>query len=265
MKKLEHAIFWIAGAIFLCASLRAVCLQDEIEASAFFGLAAFSFFFPKLTEFKSFQGLGFNVENWEKTQQDANNLLDRLKTLVEVYTRELVEARVQKGRWADAPDWKGINELFTQLTSQHSALQQDLDFSDLKKSMDDWLLYDAVNNVLNAAQNATVTKSVALAQKKISERFPQPISDANGYGEAVQKWREIPARANLSEWRNSSDVAAAALDWISDVRKKLKTDFDIELEVDDKTVTDLEYLSSQHKARPLVYTDKLYDLATYPG
>ncbi len=73
-------------------------------------MAFFSFIYSNISRFKRFKGLGFEAELWEDKQKEAAQLIDRLKAMVTVYTREIVMQKVMQnrysgdGRWAES--WK---------------------------------------------------------------------------------------------------------------------------------------------------------------
>lgn len=65
-------------------------------------MAFFSFFYSRLSQFK---GFGFEAELWEDKTKEAEGLIERLKSVVEISTREIVLTKVMQGRWSDGADW----------------------------------------------------------------------------------------------------------------------------------------------------------------
>jgi hypothetical protein len=65
---------------------RVGCLRDRF----------LQFFYSNLARFKRFKGLGFEAELWEDKQKEAADLIDRLKNVVAIYSREVVMAQVSR-------------------------------------------------------------------------------------------------------------------------------------------------------------------------
>ena len=95
-KHWEQAFFGIVGVAFLAFSFIGLLGGDVAGASATFAMAFFSFIYANISRFKRFKrfkGLGFEAELWEDKQKEAEQLIDRLKAVVSVYTREIVMGR----------------------------------------------------------------------------------------------------------------------------------------------------------------------------
>jgi len=114
-------------------------LRQFQPLSRFFLCALYS----KLTRFKKFKGLGFEAELWEDKQKEAAALIDRLKSIVNIYTRELVMGRVMQGRWGAVYKWADHWRLYDELVMQHSQIGQEIDFSDLRRQVYGLMAYDA--------------------------------------------------------------------------------------------------------------------------
>ena len=138
----EQIFFGIVGLIFLSFSLSGLWTGDVAGASATFAMAFFSFIYANISRFKRFKGLGFEAELWEDKQKEAEQLIDRLKAVVSVYTREIVMGRVKQGRFGSGGNWREHWRVYHEFVDRHSDLGQDIDFSDLKKSMDKYFIFD---------------------------------------------------------------------------------------------------------------------------
>jgi hypothetical protein len=130
--KWEQLFFGLVGLVLLFFSFSRLWAEDLAGASATFAMAFFSFIYSNIARFKRFKGLGFEAELWEDKQKEAEQLIDRLKSVVSVYTREVVLQRVLQGRLSDGSKWQDNWALYDDLVSKHNELGQKIDFSDLK-------------------------------------------------------------------------------------------------------------------------------------
>lgn len=94
----QQIFFGAVGLIFLSFSFYSLYGQDVAGASATFAMAFLCFIYSNVSRFKRFKGLGFEAELWEDKQKEAEHLIDRLKAVVSVYTREVVVQKVMQGR-----------------------------------------------------------------------------------------------------------------------------------------------------------------------
>ena len=135
----ERVLFSVIGLAFILFSLNYMKSSSLVESSAAFGMGFLCFIFSSVSRFKRFKGLGFEAELWEDKQEEAAELIDRFKDIVTIYSREAVMSRVTAGRWDDGLGaWKRRWELFDELTNQHQALGQKVDFRKLKKEVDNY-------------------------------------------------------------------------------------------------------------------------------
>src|SRR5262249_29384759 len=127
-------------------------------------------------------------ELWEDKQKEAADLIERLKNVVSIYTRELILGKVKSGRWGNGPDWKSYWQLYDDLVAQHAILGQRIDFSSLKKMMDDYFLFDMSMPEIEKIRAAAI-KSKTAAMKKIDQEFGSPIRDNEGYSKRLEQYR----------------------------------------------------------------------------
>src|SRR5690606_38058585 len=152
------------------------------------GLGFLSFIYANVARFKRFKGLGFEAELWEDKQKEAADLINQLKNVVSIYTREVVLGKVKAGRLGNGPDWKSHWQLYDDLVTQHGILGQRIDFSDVKKEMDDYFLFDMSMPGINKIREAAL-KGKGAAMEKINQEFGNPIRDIEGYGKRLEQHR----------------------------------------------------------------------------
>lgn len=52
--------------------------------------------------------------------------------------------RVNQNRWTDGEGWESLWELYNDLTSKHPELGQDIDFTNVRRSMETLFIFDMV-------------------------------------------------------------------------------------------------------------------------
>ncbi|KKB10415.1 hypothetical protein VE26_09895 [Devosia chinhatensis] len=257
----ERVLFAAVGLAFLTISFYLILRARIPEGSAVFGLAFLSFIYANVARFKRFKGLGFEAELWEDKQREAAGLIERLRDVVSIYTREVVLGKVQAGRFARGVDWASNWKLFDDLVSKHNELGQKVDLTDVKKVMDDYFLFDMampeINNLRLAAE-----KGKTAARAKIDAEFGSPIRDNEGYSARFAQFRQIPP--NIEDpflISTREDLAAYALKQWKQTKLHLKTDFDVEAEVDVGTINRLRAISELYQSRPVKVTEELISWA----
>ncbi len=130
---------------------------------------------------KKFKGLGFEAELWEDKKKEAETLIERLKDVVTIYTREIVMLKVKDGRWSDGVDWHERWQLFDDLVRQHSTLGQQIDFEPLRKEVEDYFLFDMTMPQWNKCQHR-MNDCIAKASEALNAKYGSPIRDSAGYG-----------------------------------------------------------------------------------
>lgn len=253
----EQTFFGVVGLVFLTFSFTGLLNGDVAGASATFGMAFFSFIYANISRFKRFKGLGFEAELWEDKQKEAEQLIDRLKEVVSVYTREIVMGRVKQGRWANGADWKGHWSVYSELVEKHSDLGQEIDFTDLKRSMDQYFIFD-----MNLRQIEGIRKPIldgkGKARKIIDEEFGSPIKDSEGYSRRLAQLSEIPDELeDMFGIAQKDDLAARILDWGKCCQEKLRENFSVEIEFDDEACEVLADISNLYNAGPIEVTPEL--------
>lgn len=253
----EQAFFGTVGLAFLTFSFVGLLNGDVAGSSATFAMAFFSFFYANISRFKRFKGLGFEAELWEDKQREAEQLIDRLKAVVSVYTREIVMGRVKRGRWGDGEDWSENWNVYSELVEKHSDLGQEIDFTDLKRSMDQYFILDMITPQVDGIRKP-ILDGRNKATKFIQEEFGSPIKDIAGYSGRIGQLNEIPENLeNMFKISQEGDLAARVLDWGKVCQEKLEKNFSVKIEFDVEVIEALEDISRIYRAGPIVVTPEL--------
>lgn len=257
----ERVLFALVGLACLGFSFRYLYYDNITSASATFVVAFFSFIYANLARFKKFKGMGFEAELWEDKQREAADLIERLKNVVSIYTREAVMSKVMRGRLGGGADWKGNWALYDELASQHDALGQKIDFSDLKRRMDGTFLFDVCVPLSQSMQSA-IQNAKTKAQETINKAFGSPITDSAGYSERVKSLHSISYKMDdMYERAEHENIAQEILDKAKAASDSLRKNFAIEPKFDAEVIAKLEKVAALHNKRPIEITGELIALA----
>jgi len=212
---------------------------------------------PNVSRFKRFKGLGFEAELWEDKQKEAADLIERLREVVSIYTREVILGKVTAGRWSGKVDWAGHWKLYDDLVSQHNVLGQKIDFTSVKKVMDDYFLFDMTMPEISRIREST-NEGKGAAREKIAQEFGSPVRDIEGHNRRWEQFRAIPD--DISDpflISTKDDLARHALRILEETKERLKRDFDVDVEIDRIVTERLEAISKLYQSRPVKVTDEL--------
>ncbi|RYF49305.1 MAG: hypothetical protein EOO38_08205 [Cytophagaceae bacterium] len=257
----ERILFGCVGAACLCFTFIFLLRGAVTSASAVFAMAFFSFFYSNLARFKKFKGLGFEAELWEDKQKEAAHLIDRLKSVVSVYTREIVMNNVMRGRWGGSVSWKSRWGLLEELKSQHSELGQNIDFTDLRQEVESVFIFDICTPLASSVRKS-IEAAKTEANKIASERFGSPITDIEGWNRYHEQLRAISSHEDeLFERAKTQNVAEEILRIAREAQRYLAETFSISVQFKDGVLERLEALSTLVSHRPLTITPELISWA----
>jgi hypothetical protein len=256
LSRWERLLFGVVGAAFLFFTFQNLRANNVTAGSALFGMAFFSFFYSNLARFKKFKGLGFEAELWEDKQKEASDLIERLKSIVTVYTHEIVMGSVMRGRFG-ADSWQKRWDLLDRLTGQHTELGQNIDFSETKHDMDSVFIFDICSDACNVI-NQDIQRGLNQARAKTQEKYGSPVTDLAGYNRDNEKLRAITfKRDDLFERARTSNIANEMLIEARAARQLLISSFDITVELDDQAIGRLETTAGVAAKRPITVTPEL--------
>jgi hypothetical protein len=226
-------------------------------------MSFFSFFYSNLTRFKKFKGLGFEAELWEDKQKEAADLIDRLKSIVTVYTREIVMNKVMRNRWSSGKEWQERWEVYDELTGKHAELGQNIDFSSLKREVDRVFIFDMCSPLASSIRRK-IEKAKATSAEKIRSKYSSIVSDIEGHNTDHAKLGEINSKIeDLFGASETEHIAQLILELAEDSKSKLIKWFDTDPEYEDFTIDRLQQISILIQGGPIVVTPKLIDWAEW--
>lgn len=252
---LERAFFVLFGLACFGLGITRI-LQSDVGASAtLFAFGFLSFLYSNVTRFKRFKGLGFEAELWEDKQKEAEDLIERLKNVVTIYTREIVMGQVMAGRWVGTSKWRERFKLFDELVTQHDQLGQKIDFSDLKSRIQKIMIFDGCSQAGNELRLA-VSKANGYLSRTVQSKFGSPIRDTEGYNEEIAKLREITFdNSDLFERVQSENIGQSLLASFREAKDKAQEYFGYTIEEPTNAIDDLEYLSALYERVPFETTE----------
>lgn len=256
----ERVLFGLVGAGLLYLTFQTLRADNIAGGSALFGMAFFSFFYSNLARFKKFKGLGFEAELWEDKQKEAADLIDRLKSIVAVYTHEIVMGSVMRGR-VGADSWQKRWDLFNSLTGQHSDLGQDIDFSTTRAAMDTVMIFDICSKAASKMRRV-IEDGREAARKQIGLKFGSPITDVAGVGQEHAKLRTVVfEHDDLFKRAGIGNIAADLLKDGRTAQLLLHSLFGITVDFAPEVISRLETMETLIDKRPLTITPELVDWA----
>lgn len=259
----ERILFSIFGLSLIGFAFHRI-VQDKIaESGMLFGLGFFSFIYANVSRFKRFKGFGFEAELWEDKQKEASELIERLREVVAIYTREIILAKVTSGRWGSGVSWEDRWKLYDDLISQHKTLGHKIDFSDVKKISDEYFLFDMTWPEYDKIRRA-ILEGKRKANEVIEHEFGSPISDVAGHKLRMDQYRLISEEVdNPLETNTEFNFANACLSAWEDAKSRLKKDFNVEVadKIDPQTIKKLLVISRAYDERPVAVTPELIEWA----
>ncbi|MFW7358320.1 MAG: hypothetical protein ACODTL_20480 [Brucella sp.] len=257
----ERLLFSVIGLILLVHALHLIFDDQITNAGVVFGLGFLSFIYANVSRFKRFKGLGFEAELWEDKKKEAEGLIERLKEVVSIYTREVVLGKVKEGRWSSGASWSERWKLYDDLVTQHNSLGQKLDFSDIKRIMDQYFLFDLSLPKIRTV-NTAIRNGHTSAGQKIDAEFGSPITDSEGYSKRLSQKNSIPTEIrDPFGIAQKGNLAAETLSVWEEASRRLKADFDVDIVLGDDTLQQLREISILYQSRPLKITAELIQQA----
>ncbi|MBO6716874.1 MAG: hypothetical protein JJ913_02835 [Rhizobiaceae bacterium] len=263
----ERTLFAIVGVALGVFGFYYLVLGDVTTSASAFGFSFFSFFYSNLSRFKRFKGLGFEAELWEEKQKEAAKLVQQLKSIVEIYSSEILKEKASTGRWGGSVGrrWANVWELYNRVLRVHSDLGQEIDFSETKKFLDDYFLFDIVIDDVNEI-SMVFSRTEQEAKKLISDEFGSPIKDSKGYSSRLQQLRDVSVERfetfNLVRDRILSDEIFSKMEEFKNGMREL---FGIDVEYPDQVVLSLKEFRTIEKAGSVSVSEMLIQKADKHG
>lgn len=246
-KNWERCFLFLVALTFLTFSIHSFLQAEVTGATAAFVMFFLCLIYGNVSRFKRFKGLGFEAELWEDKQKEAADLIDRLKNIVQVYTREIVMMKVMAGRFSGGSQWPSRWALYEELVGQHDTLGQKIDFLPLKEKVYRVMVFDAVSNIVSTIQ-PSLSEAHGQARKLIDSEFGNPVTDNEGYKNRIEELNSINYEMrdlfNVSEKDN---VASFVLNVVEETVQGLRSKFGIEVELPIDEMTALREIDDLFK------------------
>lgn len=169
-------------------------------------------------------------------------------------------AQVMRGRLSSGADWKANWALFDELVGQHDALGQKIDFSSLKREIDQVFLFD-MSHHLGSALRKTIETARTAARKLIDAEFGNPVRDNEGHNVRWAQFREITFETKDLYQRRQENLAQDLLDQAEKAKAAFKRDFGIDVDYDADVLRELANVSNWYGGQPLLVTGEMIGVA----
>lgn len=243
----ERCFLFLIAMVFLAFSVQSFLDSEVTGAISAFVMFFLCLIYSNVARFKRFKGLGFEAELWEDKQKEAADLIERMKNIVQVYTREIVLAKVMSGRWGGGANWPERWALYEELVGQHDTLGQKINFLPLKEKVYRVMVSDAVGGI-STKLSVVLNDAYARAHKAEATKFGSPIEDARGYQMRLDRLDalkyEMRGLYKLSETEN---VAKIVLNNTDRIVQGLRDEFDLEVELPKDEIEKLQKIDELYQ------------------
>lgn len=235
----ERGLLYLASLLFLVFSVKFLVSSDITGATATFVMFFLCLIYANVSRFKRFKGFGVEAELWEDKQKEAASLIDRLTSIVQVYTREIVLARVMAGRFSGGAEWPNRWALYEELVDQHDTLGQTIDFLPLKEKVYRVMVFDAVQYLSEDIRTA-IRSAYLKARERLSAESGNPTEDPAGLARRRTALKKIDVEMpDLFEISEEKNVARYVLDLVDHATEILQAEFGISVELPEEDMARL--------------------------
>ncbi|WP_343763184.1 hypothetical protein [Sphingomonas molluscorum] len=254
-------MFGCVGAVCLAFTFVFLWNEEVTAASAVFAMGFFAFFYSNLARFKRFKGLGFEAELWEDKQKEAADLIERLKSVVTVYTREIVMNSVLRGRLGGSDSWQKRWDLFNELQGRHGELGQQIDFSGLRHDVESAFLFDMCSPLVASVRRSIESSKTELL-RDARKRFGSSITDIEGWNRFHEEVRSVGiVEDNLFERAKTRNIAQETVATAQTFKEWLRERFSVDLVFTPGVLERLSKIAEVARQRPIAITPKLIEWA----
>jgi hypothetical protein len=169
--------------------------------------------------------------------------------------------KVKAGRWDSGNRWKTVWPLFDEIREQHDVLGQKIDFSDVKKTLDRYMLFDIILARYEPLHQQ-LAKAQSEAKNMIRDEFGSPIKDSEGFSKRWQLLTDIRiGHEDAFKLAEQNKFAAKTIELAENARAKLKEQFGVDIQFDPKIMNELRYLANLENQKDLDITPDLINMA----
>lgn len=234
-------------------------------------LAAMGVFFMIMANFnriKSFKGLSFEAELWEETKKEADDLIERMRDIIEIYSNEILSEKAKAGRFDSGGNWHSTWSLYDKIATQGRMFKKEIDLTPAKTVADDYFLFDMTvphaQAVVHAIANAKQEMDARIQMELGGAEPDNPIQDQDAYAARRAPLNAIKGKLDeeLFAIAKRGNLAREVLDLLRNAETAFRREFDVELPMGDETRRQLEQISVLFDNRPVKVTPELIELAT---
>lgn len=247
---LERMFFRLLACGLLMFSIVRLVQDNLPSATLAVGMSIMAWALSDVRRFKRLAGLSFEAE-FVEIKKEADDLLDRLKDVLEVFTREVIIGRVTGSRIGGTDDsWKAHWKLYDELLEKQKELGQNIDFASIKREMDAWFIHDMIRKA-----SRRIYESIAMGLTSARYRS----NDEPSRVEFLNSPRANPPVA--LEIAAKQDPAEYVIVWATEWQQFLVDHYNLNVELDQGELATLRRISELYKSGPLPVTEETLRLA----
>lgn len=184
-------LFIIAIGLFCTAAYVGVVDKEAAVVTALGALALGVLCFAFLSKFKKFKGWGFEGETWENVQYEAQRIVKDLRHLAVVVATPLSLLSARSGTWGFGLKPKEMYEAYTATKTvlEKNAVSPE-EIEKIVRIYHDRFSTYFCSRILIPIR-AEADKTISVMRDEIGKNFKSPISDHNGYNQAMQALHKL--------------------------------------------------------------------------
>lgn len=257
----ERAFLFLVSLAFLSFSIFFMAKENITGSTTAFVMFFLCLVYGNFSRFKRFKGLGFEAELWEDKQREAEALVDRLKSIVQIYTREIVMMRVMDGNIFHASKWEERWALYEELVAQHDTLGQSIDFIPLRKKMYSVMIGHAISPTIPKLNEYFVREQLK-ARDKLKSVHKEARSEQSDLEKELLEIKDLKIGtdtiSNISEDTNPANLVLLVIERLIG---EFKNRYNITVQLPEEELSRLREISGFFEAGDLRPNRRLMRMA----
>lgn len=205
------AVVSLGGAISLA-------FQDRTASGGLLaGLGLLLLAFVQLSRFKRFKGMGFEAELWEAKQEEAEDLINRTRSLLAILSAATLRSAPRMGRWMVGFERRELLDLVTNVeTALERAGVPPAEIKPMRSEVDRLIAFDLAMKVTKAISVAARKRGEELTKEMTAKHGPL-IHDSVAFGEDVKRRNAVQSQA-----LDANDLAdTPRTEWPAALRRRI--------------------------------------------
>lgn len=230
MGKFESRFLKFGGFALIFLGVYFLFKKDAASGTVSAAVGLMLIFLSRISEFKRFKGWGFEAEMWDDKLLEAERLMDSMKSIAKIASREIVLQSVKSGRFGNGKRWEDHWRLFEEIRATQGGLLTPQSVKEIRKSVDRWFLHDMISNEFGSLVEI-VNKGADLARRKIRENGGDFEKRTVSFDADLQSvFRGKRHSVGLFELAGEGPFVEALNKWWHDAKSLLEK-YDVQIEI----------------------------------